>query len=677
MKKAAAYFLAFAVFMFLLQVVSAETQVFSGKVRTDKDFLVDGKNFKLIYDGDSNQVFVQNPAQNLIIINGACKQNDFFRVCINSANFSDRNLTTYISYYDVDLTVYKMTASPSTQSRVNLSTLIPHESTGLIVTITNPTNYDITNLTYSEDLSPFIVKEIQGCTLDGTKMIWQGLLKSDYSKTCTATISGEKEGTYNLAGTISFFNSYETLNNATAPIAITVLPRQLKMIHLADQEVKAEQQFYVNTSLQNLNDVERIDVNAVIQVPSNIAFISTAGNLRYNYGFSKDGNTLKKSFSLQPGEYFNYSVYFKELSEGENPIKETFDYIIKSISDKLENDTFVSTPNTQPTIKLNSESDELLPGQKFNVNATIRNPSKLYQLTNIKANLSAPYNQAIVQNLTRLVPNDVYTINSTFTLPSPPVPLPEKISIRLNLKYNFNEIPNSLDKYLELKISKSLNGSNLTNEIIENITQSAKQGVNELATQNNRTNANLTASQGSNSTSQETTTTEVFYEKSNILSWILISISIFIFFIVSTVIAVLLQIKKGTQVSKNEKIAISVPQSSVRAIGKKQYQLKILTFMLILLMSAGIIVGYKVLSQKSATSQKAVTGISEAQANNETGTNIPPESKLGITGKLAFGFVIVVIILVTLILVNKIGKGKEGSGESEEGAALRELQEKL
>src|SRR3989344_4064289 len=107
-----------------LPLTFAETKIFSGNVVTDTDKVIDGGTFRFTYDERSNKVFVQTPAGGLIVDNGACKPNDVFRVCINSANFSYKNITTYVYYYEVDTTIYKLTGSLSANSKSVLTTLL-------------------------------------------------------------------------------------------------------------------------------------------------------------------------------------------------------------------------------------------------------------------------------------------------------------------------------------------------------------------------------------------------------------------------------------------------------------------------------------------------------------------------------------------------------------------------
>ncbi|MBS3114736.1 hypothetical protein J4448_06555 [Candidatus Woesearchaeota archaeon] len=339
--------LIFILMLFLtLQIVYAETKIFSGTVITDTDKVIEGSIFKFKYDDVSNKVFAQTPTTALIVDNGACKSNNVFRVCINRANFSYKNVTTYVYYYEVDATIYKLTGSLSTSSKSILTDLLQGESTEFTITITNPTDFDITDIIYNEDLTPFLIKDVKGCSLDGNQIKWQGFLTSKYDKTCTATIAAEKEGTQNLAGNLSYFNGFETEKKTTDSITIKVLPKQLKISQFTDKNIEIKKPFYFNISLQNVHSSEDINSFAAIMIPSHVSLIKDTPV------FEKNARVLKHSLMLKPGAAINYSLYMEKLSEGKEPINYRFDYTIKGISDVIENSTFVdiiSVPTNKPS----------------------------------------------------------------------------------------------------------------------------------------------------------------------------------------------------------------------------------------------------------------------------------------------------------------------------------------
>src|SRR3989338_1109389 len=124
--------LAIILMLFLaIPLIYAETQIFSGKVITGTDKAIDGNVFRFTYDENSKKAFVQTPAGGLIVDNGACKPNNVFRVCINSANFSHKNITTYVYYYEIDATIYKLTGSLSASSKIASASLLQGEPTDL------------------------------------------------------------------------------------------------------------------------------------------------------------------------------------------------------------------------------------------------------------------------------------------------------------------------------------------------------------------------------------------------------------------------------------------------------------------------------------------------------------------------------------------------------------------
>lgn len=335
-------------FFIISQIVYAETKIFSGTVVTDRDKVIDGLTFRFKYDENSKKAFVDTPAGGLIVENGACKPNSVFRVCINRANFSHKNITTYVFYYEVDTTIYKLTGSLSASSKAKLSTLLQGESTELEITITNPTEFDITNIAFSYDFTPFSMIDAKGCELNGNQISWKGSLQPKYDKTCTATIIAAKEGKYTLAGNLSYFNGFEAEKKTTDTLTVTVLPKQLKVSQFIDNSTELKKPFYLNISLQNIHASEDTNSFATITIPSHVSLIKDTPV------FEKNARVLKHSLILKPGASINYSLYLEKLSEGTSPINSRFSYTIKGISDVIENNTYVDAMVTQPVINIPS-----------------------------------------------------------------------------------------------------------------------------------------------------------------------------------------------------------------------------------------------------------------------------------------------------------------------------------
>jgi len=324
-----------------LQAAHAETKIFSGKIITGEDKVIDGGTFRFTYDEDSKKAFVQTPAGGLIVENGACKPNNVFRVCINRANFSHKNITTYVYYYEIDTTIYKLTGSLSTSSKAKLNSLLQGESTELTVTVTNPTDFGITNIDFNYDLTPFYITEAKGCELDYRLMKWKGSLQPKYDKTCTATIIAEKEGKYSLKGNLSYFNGFETEKKTTDTLAITVLPKQLRINQSIDKSIEVKKPFYLNISLQNINPSEDINSISTITIPSHVSLIKDKP------AFEKNARVLKHGLALKPNTSIDYTLYMEKLSEGTEPINMRFAYSIKGINDVIENSTFVDVIRAQ------------------------------------------------------------------------------------------------------------------------------------------------------------------------------------------------------------------------------------------------------------------------------------------------------------------------------------------
>lgn len=450
-----------------LPAAFAETKIFSDNVLTGADKVIDGGTFRFTYDEQSNKVFVQTPAGDLIVDNGACKPNAVFRVCINRANFSHKNITTYVYYYEVNADIYKLTGSLSAAGKAALSTLLQGEATDVTVTVANPTDFEITGISFSYVIANFTIKEVKGCTLDGNKITWQGSLQPKFDKTCTATIIAEKDGKYSLAGNLSYFNGYEKEQKNTDPLIITVLPGQLKATYFIDDNIELNKPFYFNVSLQNIHKDEKIDLSATIEVPSHVSILKHTAEL------NKDFNVLKRSLILEPGSFFNYSLYLEATAERENPLKHKFNYAIKGIISTIENYTFIKSPEPNLEVNLSSEYAEVIPGQKFIVVAKLTNPSKFHKFTGIKAKLGIP-NGSIEQSLGELMPGKDYAIiSNTLTAPSDASP----IKLSLSIEYSFEGKTRQLSKSIEIKV----NQTSVSTTTIKDTAQAVQPANNESA----------------------------------------------------------------------------------------------------------------------------------------------------------------------------------------------------
>ena len=350
------------ILILFLPIAFAETKIFSGNVITDTDKVIDNGIFRFTYDENSKKAFVQTPATGLIVDNGACKSNAIFRVCINRANFSHKNITTYVFYYELNVDIYKLTGSLSAITKSTLNTLIQGESTELSITITNPTDFDILNIVFNYDLTPFYIQEVKGCELNERQLLWNGSLKPKYDKTCTATIVAEKEGSYSLTGNISYFNGYETEKKKTDSITIKILPKQLKVSYIIDKDIEIKKPFYINISLQNIHASEDIETFVTINLPNHISLIKDKP------AFIKDGRTLKHSLTLKPGNIANYSLYLEASSEGQEPISYKYAYKIKGISDVIENNTFIF--KSSQTVSIPTEQKQESASATTNISTT-------------------------------------------------------------------------------------------------------------------------------------------------------------------------------------------------------------------------------------------------------------------------------------------------------------------
>ncbi|MBI1935593.1 hypothetical protein HYS31_04070 [Candidatus Woesearchaeota archaeon] len=425
----------------------AEILVFSGAVITGRDYEIDKKTFSFGYDESSSKVYVQNPYSNMIVPTGECRSNDIFKVCAANASYYDKNITTWVFFYKIDISVYKLTGSLETDTAISQATLLQNEPVDFSITIRNPTSFDVTGISYTEDLSPFTVIESTGCSLDGTIMSWQGSLKPNFEKKCSAKLYSGAGGSFILSGNLSYFNSYENEKISVDTASVSVLPEQLKVSRLVDSNVEVQQPFYMNMSLQNLHPSEKMRVVIAIEPPENFAI------LKKPYEMLLDKNSIKHIISLEHGSSYAYSLYLIGKSESKASIKQSFDYEIKGIRSILENYTFVQAAEPNPIINFTSDPPQPAIGQSFNAYARLTNPSSIYSLKGIKAKINAPSNSLIEKSFSKLGPKEDFLVSAPLSIPDDF----DKASfeIDVDVEYGFEDHTRSLSESYELKINSS------------------------------------------------------------------------------------------------------------------------------------------------------------------------------------------------------------------------------
>ena len=322
-------------FILFVPIAAAEIKIFSGKIITDTDTEIDDVIFRFSYSTGDDKMFVATPSENLIVENGGCKSGRIFRVCVNSVNFSYKNVTTYVYYYESDLDVYKLTGSLEATAISTLAEMLQGETATVTLTIRNPTEFGVIRINFSEDFAPFEVKDADGCVLSETKLTWYGSLNSTYEQVCTAKIVAKNEGKFSFIGNLNYFNGFETEAKKTAQSTITVLPKQLKTSIVSDKEVEVGQQFFVNFTLKNLHQNEDIKASLQFELPRDLELIENIS------GFTKESNILKHDTKIGSNGEQYYSFHLRALSAGNASIKHKFSYTIKNIDDVVENETAI------------------------------------------------------------------------------------------------------------------------------------------------------------------------------------------------------------------------------------------------------------------------------------------------------------------------------------------------
>ncbi len=405
--------------------------------------------FRFNYDEGSNMIFAKTPTTNMLIENGACKQNDVFRICITKANYTDKNITTWVFYYTLGVDIYKLTGSLTDEPTLTKNKIYQGERTSFTMKIENPTDFEISGIDFTINLSTLNFGELRGCTLNETQMIWRnGVLKPRHDKLCTIELFGFNEGKYPFSGIVRYYNGLEKEEIKTTSIELEVLPKQLDADQFIDSNVEINMPFHFNISVQNINLEQRLETTMQLDFPAGLHV------LEYPDDLVKDAGQYRMARQFEPNTGKNYSFHLVANSKESMPVKSRITYYVGNIYDVIENSTYIDPLEPAPLIEFIPETIEPDFDQKFVFLAKIRNPSIYYTLKKIKGTLDAPYNGKFYGETGSLSPNGSYSIISqTLVFPNDLKDvIKNDIEVRLDIDYEFENALKSTSKSMTLKL---------------------------------------------------------------------------------------------------------------------------------------------------------------------------------------------------------------------------------
>ena len=447
----------FLVMILLLPISFAIANIYSGDVITGTNKVLSDGTFGFTYEPDSKKAFVTTPTINMIVPLGDCRSNSAFKVCVKSADYYDKNVTTYVFYYKLGVDIYKLTGALSAATTMDINPLMPGQTAIITIKITNPTDFDATKVDYAEDFMPLTLKNIVGCDFDGSRLKWSGIIKANYFKTCTANAAAKDGGSFSFAGTLNFFDGFGPASQNTDTLSVTVKPKQLQVNQLADKYIEVNQPFYINVSLANINPDAMLHTLLTIDLPGSIVL------LKRPEGFSTGISTFGKNFVLGVGSSASYSLYLKALTGGSAAIKQRFEYSVRDISDFAENFTVINAVEPKPIINFTVLYNPAIPGQTDVIIVKLANPSQSFGFTGIKANLNVPFSADLYGSLDKLAAQDSSAIISN------QVVIPRNINfaalnntlvMNLNLEYILNGAAKYINNSYMLKIDSSIDVTN-------------------------------------------------------------------------------------------------------------------------------------------------------------------------------------------------------------------------
>ncbi len=416
----------------LIGHVKGEKEVFSGAVLTGKGISIDNKTFTFLYDLNSEKIFVDAPASGVIISRGECDKRDAYKICIDRANFSSRNYTTYVDTYELGVRVYKITPEIVVNRTASIGELLQGEKSIVSVTIENPSDFEVESIEYREDFSKFDISELEGCEIRDGVVYWKGFLRPKNVKKCSFKIAAYKKMAAEMVANLSYNDGFSTIYAQSSVLGISVKDKQLKVSTYKPSVLEPLIIFQYSMLLENLNTGESISVQSSSLLPSYLKVKKKPDE------FWAEGNNIRANINLKPGEKKNLTLTIEPGAAGDMPIKHRFRYAINNLEDEMEYEDGVLIKDIKPEIALILSSEAPKPGEKFVAAVDLKNPSIYHDLKNIKAELASEFSETLSSELKTLKRNESYRIISN-TLIAPNGIDKRQYPLNLTVFYDFND----------------------------------------------------------------------------------------------------------------------------------------------------------------------------------------------------------------------------------------------
>lgn len=420
-----------AVIAALVNLAAAEKEVFSGKVYTNQEKTIDSYNWTFLYDLQSQKVLVDLPASSIIISRGNCDTRDAYRICIDRANFSSRNYTTYVDTYELGIRVFKITPEISVNRTLSPGTLLQGEQGLVKVIIDNPSNFEVSDLDYREDFSKFKIKELQGCENINGIIQWKGSLKLKYSKECSFKIRAYGEISIQSKANLTYNDGFSVITAQSPLLSIEVKGKQLKAVAGKSSWIEPKIPFQYNLTLENLNEKEEISAHLSSLFPSYVKIKKKPED------FWVSGSELLGNVKLKAKEKKPFTFTLEADSGGSEPVRHKLDYTIKTLDDKIELQDLMEILSLKPEISLIISNNSPNPNEKIIFIADLKNPSRHHDFTALKAELASEFIEPVANELKALKSNQSYRILSN-TLIAPNDIDKKQYLLNFKLLYSFN-----------------------------------------------------------------------------------------------------------------------------------------------------------------------------------------------------------------------------------------------
>ncbi|NOZ80828.1 MAG: LPXTG cell wall anchor domain-containing protein [DPANN group archaeon] len=371
--------------------VSGATELYSGWVYHGDTISAGGKTIRVQFpDGAESfpdRIVLRWNSFALILGQGDCDEKDDMILCyVSSAKAVP--LEDQFTRWKAEVTIEQHASQVSLSRTIDPLSVILGEKIEVTTLLSNDGDADTTDGIFTDPYpaDQFFITLLSGdCTVSDNTVHWAGDLTLSLQKECKYALTTKKPGTYASGATFSY-DERGTGKSVSDTKTLTVKEPALTIkTSLNSTRVKLDETFDLNVTLTNTNPDLPVDVNAFeVTVPSGLAIERNTGFLY------RDDGRLVFNGRIEPDAKQSFQMTVQGIFTGQYVLDLSLQYRESSFIREASSSVFVQVFMDRPNIRIVTDKARYAPGEPVTYTINITNPSRLFSLFNIHAEITSP-----------------------------------------------------------------------------------------------------------------------------------------------------------------------------------------------------------------------------------------------------------------------------------------------